>query len=544
MASTIRLADGGLPEAPPPGSARLFLEQYNGRLHLKMLRPDGSVEVFGTLNLPLEVENGGTGTTQTPSTGQILIGDGSRYKPGNIVAGRKISVVSTEDQIEISADVQDFSINLRTPPEFFVTRDDSLGASTLFINKIAQLANSVYAGPVNGIDGLPGFRTLVESDIPDLDSTKIRRFEERVRESIATSLLESTEISFNYDEALNKTAFYLNPTGVLPGTYGNSLQIPVITIDSKGRVTSATTTDIKEAVEDAVGALVASTQTIHAEYDDLNARLLLNVNAEELITTNISENENFKAPTSQSIKLYVDDNITAERNARISADLAIQSSIASIQTQVGANIQAQLNEIVQMLQAETAARLAAEQALAAQMNKNPITAKSETFVITQQDLTNGYVTLTSPNILENSTNAVLERVMLLENIDYSVITSNSTTSEFRFLPELPIELGETLKITYLISNSLDTDVFCRYDNFVILEEDIQRGYITLSNNGVLFESVSAFIDRTPILQGIDFVISKTPQNTVILTFIGDVLQNGPLALEAGENIRVNYLFKS
>lgn len=554
MASTIRLADAGLPETPPPGSARIFVEEYGGRLHLKMLRPDGTVEVFGTLNLPLEVENGGTGTTTLPAAGQILIGDGTRYKPGNITAGRKISVISTADSIEINAEVQDFSVTLETPSEFSVSRTDSLGATTLTLNKVVQQAHKIYAGPANGADSEPSFRSLVQEDIPDLDSSKITRFEERVRESMPLGLLDSAEISYNYDETAKKTSFSLKNTGVVAGTYGSGLQIPVITIDSKGRITSASTVDAKEAVEDYVGALIQSTDSIHAEYDDLNSKLLLQVKDEALITHNISNSENVRAPTSQAIKQYVDDHVDAERNSRISADFSLQASIATLQSQVGNDLQTKIAQIEQQL-ADYATQDATnlqqvvsnlttqQQALSAKVDRGLVIPKSDTYTITAQDLANGYVLLSSNKILSSSVTAVLDRVILLENIDFTV-SPLQTGSRLIFSSDLPVEVGEVLRVSYLYTESLDVNIFARYDNYVISAQDIERGYLVLSNKNALFESVSAFIDRVPLLQGFDFVISKNSDNNVIFTFMGDILPNEQLALEVGENIRVNYLYRN
>lgn len=599
MAASIRLADAGLPEVPPPGSARIFAQEYGGRLHLKMLRPDGTVQVFGTINIPLEPENGGTGTTTLPSVGQVLIGDGSKYKPGNIVAGRKISINSTADSIEINAEVQDFSVTLETPPEFSVSQLTSLGATTLTLNKVIQQAHKIYAGPINGVNAEPTFRSLVQEDIPDLDSSKITRFEERVRESIFSGFSDSAEISYSYDEVAKKTSFSIKNSGVTAGTYGSALQIPVITVDSKGRITSAETVNAKEAVEDYVGALIQSTDSIHTEYDDLNSKILLEVKNEALITSNISDSENVRAPTSQAIKQYVDDNDNAERLSRISADLSLQASITALQSQVGTDLQTKIAQIEQQLAnyatqdttnlqqaiaveqaraiqaetalqnsvnalqaqvgsdlqqvinqltadlaAESAARLAADEILNSKVNGGSVTPKSDVFNISAQDLTNGYVLLSSNQILANSAMVMLDRVILLEGIDFSITPLSTNFSRLTFFPDLPIEAGERLKVNYLYTESLDVNVFARYDNYVITAQDIERGYLVLSNKNALFESVSAFVDRVPLLQGFDFVISKNTNNDVIFTFIGDILPNQTLALEVGENVRVNYLYRT
>lgn len=555
MASTIRLADAGLPETPPPGSARLFVQEYRNRLHLKMIRADGTVEIFGTFNFPLETEEGGTGTTVTPTVGQILIGDGTRYKPGNIVAGRKISVNSTADSIEINAEVQDFSVTLETPPEFSVTRADSLGATTLTLNKVIQQAHKIYAGPINGANGEPTFRLLVQEDIPDLNSSKITRFEERVSESIPLSIVDSAEINYDYDEDTKKTSLFIKNSGVAAGTYGDKLQIPVITVDSKGRITSAEVVSTKEAVEDYVGALIQPTDSIHIEYDDLNSKILLEVKNEAIITSNISDSENVRAPTSQAIKQYVDDNDNAERLSRISADLATQAAIASLQAQVGVDLQAKITQIEQQLAdyatqdtanfQQTVAQLtASQQALEAKVNNGVVIPKNDTFILTQEDIVNGYVILSSNKIMSNSVTALLDRVNLFQNTDFTITSLSASSSKLSFLNTIELEAGEILRVNYLYTEALDISLFARYDSYVISPQDIERGSLVLSNKNVLFESVSAFVDRTPLIQGFDFVISKNSDDNVIFTFTGDILPNQQLALEVGENVRVNYLYRN
>lgn len=51
----------------------------------------------------LGVANGGTGTSQIPTDGQILIGNGTQYVPNNITAGSNITITNGVGTITIAA---------------------------------------------------------------------------------------------------------------------------------------------------------------------------------------------------------------------------------------------------------------------------------------------------------------------------------------------------------------------------------------------------------------------------------------------------------
>ena len=59
----------------------------------------GAVSLFGTLN----VGSGGTGTTSSPSNGQLLIGSGSGYTVATLTAGAGISITNGSGSITIAA---------------------------------------------------------------------------------------------------------------------------------------------------------------------------------------------------------------------------------------------------------------------------------------------------------------------------------------------------------------------------------------------------------------------------------------------------------
>lgn len=82
----------------------------------------------------------------------------------------------------------------------------------------------------------------------------------------------------------------LDDTAVSPGTYGSTSQVPTITIDQQGRITSASNSsisilssqvsDLEETIEDITGNNIVSSDTsISRSYDDLTGLIDLTVNA-------------------------------------------------------------------------------------------------------------------------------------------------------------------------------------------------------------------------------------------------------------------------
>lgn len=81
----------------------------------------------------------------------------------------------------------------------------------------------------------------------------------------------------------------LTITGVTPGTYGNSSQVPTITVDSKGRLTNVTPTAItlssssitnfSEAVDDRVSALLVAGTNVTLTYNDPSNTLTISASA-------------------------------------------------------------------------------------------------------------------------------------------------------------------------------------------------------------------------------------------------------------------------
>lgn len=167
-----------------------------------------------------------------------------------------------------------------------VIQQITLGGSLAFNSTALQLVND-SAAPGNlkyyGTDGsgVKGWYTL--SAIGTVTNVS------------ATNSADLTFTVTNPSTTPDITAVLTN-TGVTAGTYGSSSNVPVITVNSKGRVTGASNTAISitsanisnfsEAVQDEVaGALVAGTN-ISLVYDDVSNTLTINNTASYSGVTN------------------------------------------------------------------------------------------------------------------------------------------------------------------------------------------------------------------------------------------------------------------
>ena len=92
------------------------------------------------------------------------------------------------------------SVGLALPSEFDISGSPVTGAGTLTGAWVDQAANLIFAGPTAGVDDAPAFRALVNADLP--------------------------------------------ASGVTANTYGSTTEVPVITVNAKGVITSVTTANI------------------------------------------------------------------------------------------------------------------------------------------------------------------------------------------------------------------------------------------------------------------------------------------------------------
>lgn len=145
-----------------------------------------------------------------------------------------------------------------------------------------------YAAPIGSLAIVEGQAGLYQKSGPgDTDWITASVNSEDVEDIVGALFVDSADIDFTYDDPNNTMTAELTPTGVTPGTYGTADQVPTITVDSKGRITSATNTpisitssqitDFNEAAQDAVGNALVDSSTIDFTYDDINNAITASV---------------------------------------------------------------------------------------------------------------------------------------------------------------------------------------------------------------------------------------------------------------------------
>lgn len=222
------------------------------------------------------------------------------------------------------------SVALTAPGIFSVSGSPVTSSGTLSFSLASQSANQIFAGPATGIATTPTFRSLVDADIPDTitvactncvtwasvsksgssladlatrsagDLTSgtmaLARLTDGATAGVplvaggagdpqyaALNLASATAItgtlatanSFALTGDVTKVAgslvTTLASTGVTAATYGSATAIPVITVDVKGRITSATTASLSSSISPSVlsggsrgGMLVANASNQYA----------------------------------------------------------------------------------------------------------------------------------------------------------------------------------------------------------------------------------------------------------------------------------------
>lgn len=138
----------------------------------------GSVEATTTLKVTGNTANsflysgagGLVSTTAAPTNGQLLIGStGNAPVAATLSSGNGISITNGAGSITIantgvlSVGLEDTSAN----SIFAITNSPVQTSGTLTFQLATMAANLVFAGPTDGSEAEPGFRSLVAADLPD-----------------------------------------------------------------------------------------------------------------------------------------------------------------------------------------------------------------------------------------------------------------------------------------------------------------------------------------------------------------------------------------
>lgn len=160
----------------------------------------------------------------------------------------------------VSTNPESFSVDITAPSSVFdVSGGPITSNGVIDISFTSQGKNTVLASP-DGSSGLPSFRSLVLNDIPDLSSQYISEVQHDSTLSgkgtvgdpltVVTGGTVGTVTSIGFDSSdlsisgspitsAGTVTINLNSTGASAGTYGSKAEVPVITIDSKGRIIDA-----------------------------------------------------------------------------------------------------------------------------------------------------------------------------------------------------------------------------------------------------------------------------------------------------------------
>lgn len=164
----------------------------------------------------------------------------------------------------------------------------SYNSSTGAFSIAAQAPNRFLAGPASGANAVPTFRAIVPADLPLATTSTAGAVTVGSGLAVTAGVLSATTQTATGTAGGDLTGTYPNPTlvasGVTASTYGNNTgtSYPYITVDAKGRITSAATTPITFPVTSVNG----STGAVSLGLSNLNDANITAPSANQLLQYN------------------------------------------------------------------------------------------------------------------------------------------------------------------------------------------------------------------------------------------------------------------
>ena len=113
------------------------------------------------------------------------------------------------------------------------------------------VTTGVTAGTYGSATEIPQFtvdskgRLTFAENVPiAISASQISDFNNSTLDLVGASFADTADIDFSYNNATNQISAVLTSTGISPSTYGSATQIPVLTVDNKGRITAISNSSI------------------------------------------------------------------------------------------------------------------------------------------------------------------------------------------------------------------------------------------------------------------------------------------------------------